>query len=311
MRDAIPRPPAVVVARHTGRLPELSQASSQLDRQRAARVGVMDHPDGGRPGEFAIDHHQVFHEVRRDAEHRELELAMPGRQPEQVVQPEVNDGRVLGGLDMERRSIGQQHGEQPDHRSPSEGVAMDLLAESIEQRAFEPAGDHEVYVGGVRIQGDDDLSGLELHGPGGRDDVPDDLLLEFASPVQTLEFDAEPVLVEIHENRCSPSPGGRIRSGGRFDSRNARREGCRGESRKDGVTRRCRVPPAPATLKRGFGLLEVSPRTASESDSIPLRGNSGQDQGALRTGFIVAVLVPRIIRQAESQVVDLGQSLAP
>lgn len=133
MRDAIPRPPAFVVARHTGRLPELSQASSQLDRQRAARVAVMDHPDGGRPGEFAIDHHQMFHEVRRDAEHRELELAMLGRQPEQVVQPEVNDGRVLGGLDMEIRSIGQQHGEQPDHRSPSEGVAMDLLAESIEQ----------------------------------------------------------------------------------------------------------------------------------------------------------------------------------
>ena len=192
----------------------------------------MDHPDGGRPGEFAIDHHQMFHEVRRDAEHRELELAMLGRQPEQVVQPEVNDGRVLGGLDMERRSIGQQHGEQPDHRSPSEGVAMDLLAESIEQRAFEPASDHEVNVSDVRIQGDDDLPGLELHELGGRDDVPDDLLLEFASPVQTLEFDAEPVLVEIHEDGCSPSPGSQIESGGRFDSRKARREGCCGESQE-------------------------------------------------------------------------------
>jgi hypothetical protein len=67
--------------------------------------------------------------------HRELELAMLGRQPEQVVQPEVNEGRVFGGLDMEIRSIGQQHGEQPDHRSPSEGVAMDLLQLASQRRA--------------------------------------------------------------------------------------------------------------------------------------------------------------------------------
>ena len=47
-------------------------------------------------------------------------------------------------------------------------------------------------------------------------------------------------------------------------------------------------------------MLEVSPRTASDSGSIPRCSNPGQDQGAFGTGFIVAVLVPRIIRESFS-----------
>ena len=158
----------------------------------------MNHCDCGRLGKVAIDQHQMFHKVGRDAKHRELELAILGRQSKQLVQGEVNYGCGLNGFDVQVRSIGQQHGKQPHHRSTLKGVAMDLLAKSIEERAFESSSEDEVNVVDVRIQFDDDLSGLELYQSGGGDKFLDDLLLEVASPVQMLEFDAEPMGVEIH-----------------------------------------------------------------------------------------------------------------
>jgi len=45
----------------------------------------MSHSDSGRLGAVAIDHHQVFHKVGRDAKHRELELPMRRGQSKQGV----------------------------------------------------------------------------------------------------------------------------------------------------------------------------------------------------------------------------------
>src|SRR5215813_5966684 len=104
----------------------------------------MNYSDSGRPGEFAIDHHQAFHNVGRDAKHRDLEIAMLGGQSKQVVQAEADYGCRLEGLDVEMRSTGQQYGKQPHHRPTSKDVGMDLLAKSIKQRSFESSGDNEV-----------------------------------------------------------------------------------------------------------------------------------------------------------------------
>jgi hypothetical protein len=104
----------------------------------------MNHPDGGRLGEFAIDHHQMFDNVGRDAKHRELELAMLGRQAKERVQGEMNDRCGLNGFYAEMRSVGENHGKEADHRAALKGVAIDRLANAIEERAFESAGDDEV-----------------------------------------------------------------------------------------------------------------------------------------------------------------------
>ena len=70
---------------------------------------MHDHDDG-RLGKLAIDHHQLLDDVGGDAKHRELEVAMLGRQAQQFVQRQANNGRRFDGLDLQMRSIGQQHG---------------------------------------------------------------------------------------------------------------------------------------------------------------------------------------------------------
>ena len=77
---------------------------------------------------------------------------------------------------------------------------IDRLAKSIVERALESSSNDEVNAVDLRIQFDDDLSGLGLDQFGGGGNILDDLVLELVSPVQTFEFDAEPLLVEIHEH---------------------------------------------------------------------------------------------------------------
>jgi hypothetical protein len=158
----------------------------------------MNYCDSGRPGEIAIDHYQMFHKVRRDAKHRELKLAILRRQSKQLIQCESNYGCALDRFNADMRSILQQHGKQSHHRSTLKDVAMDLLAKPIEKRACESSGDDKVNVVDLRIQVDDDLTGLELRQLGRGGNILDDLFLELVSPVQSLELDAEPLLVEIH-----------------------------------------------------------------------------------------------------------------
>jgi hypothetical protein len=75
---------------------------------------------------------------------------------------------------------------------------MNFFAQEIEERARKSAGNDEVNVGGLGIQGYDGLSRLEMRQLGAGGNITDHLIRELASPIQTLELDAEPILVKIH-----------------------------------------------------------------------------------------------------------------
>src|SRR5260370_28867662 len=99
---------------------------------------------------------------------------------------------------MEAQSIGQQDGDKSHDRAPTEDLVMDLFANLVVERSRESSGDDEVNLADLRIQVDDDLSRVELHLFRGGGDLLDDLLLELVSPVQSVQFDSEPMLVENH-----------------------------------------------------------------------------------------------------------------
>jgi hypothetical protein len=150
---------------------------------------MMNHGDHGRLGQFSIDQHQPFDNVRRYAKYGELKVAVLGRQTKQIVQGQLGDGRGLYRLDVEMRSIDQQQGKESYDGSAMKGVRMDPLAKSIEYLARKSSRDHEKYVAGLGIQLDNDLSWLKLLQFGRSGYVVDNLVVELASPIQALEFD--------------------------------------------------------------------------------------------------------------------------
>ena len=155
VRDSVPGSKALVISGNAGGLAKLLQSSGQLLREGTARRRVVNYHDHGRLGKLAIDHDQLLDDVGGNAKHRELEVAVPGRQAQQFVQRQANNGCRLDGLDVEIGSIGQQHREQSRHRSAAEKAAVDFLSQPVKQHAFESSDDHKVNVVDFRFQFDD------------------------------------------------------------------------------------------------------------------------------------------------------------